>query len=57
MEYGFEKKFTRREFLKTISYLILSLPILSFIIPRWLKSRNSRHIKPRDAKFYRHLAG
>ena len=50
-------RLTRREFLKSIGYLTLSLPILSFIIPHWIKASKKPHIKPHEASFYKRLAG
>lgn len=48
---------SRREFLKNIGFLVLSLPVLSFIIPRWIKTSKKSPIKTREASFYKRLAG
>ena len=48
---------SRREFLKNVCFLALSLPVLSFIIPHWVKTSKKLHIKPREASFYKRLAG
>lgn len=48
---------TRREFLKNIGYLALGIPIISYIIPRWVKASKEQKLRPYPASYYKKLAG
>jgi len=50
-------KISRREFTKNICFLILSLPVISFLFSKLVNKSLKIEVKPHKAMHYKTLAG